>query len=737
MDQNQSRKAKRVAKATATAVASTAGGTVRLVFRILLTVLLIFLTTGMIFTCIFAVYVKTCLTSDLSITMEDYALSLSSTLLYKDSSGEYQELTTLHSEEDRIWIEADEIPEDMMHAAVAIEDRRFYRHKGVDWYRTVGAFGNMFISMRNDFGGSTITQQLIKNLTQEDDITVQRKLLEIFRALELEKNYDKDEILHWYLNVIYLGSGCYGVEAASQKYFGKSTSELTLAECASIIGITNNPSRYSPYADREANKARQETILWAMYEQGYIDHEQYTEAVAQELRFVRSVAESADQEIYSYYTETVINDVLRDLVEQRGISMQSARQLLYSGGYKVYTCLDMNIQSLVDNIYENPENLPKSWQPSAQPLQSAIVVMDPYTGEIKALSGGTGKKTANFQLNRVSSSDSRRPPGSSFKPLAVYGPAFDLGLITQYTQVDDSADIRLSGTSWYPKNAGGGNRGVTTIRQGIISSLNTVAAQVLDKLGLQTSYDYLTKRMGFELVEADLNYPSLALGQLTYGTTVRNMAQAYTALANEGTMTYGRTYTLVLDAEDQVVLDNQPRTVNVFKPNTAANITNVLEAAVSYGTGTDARLAGMPVAGKTGTTSFDYDRYFVGYTPYYLAAVWTGYDTPESMKFSGNPSAQVWKSIMGPIHQNLPAAVFPTPSVGAPTMIFGDLSKKEEEESPSPEGRPSPSPTPTPTPTPTPPPPPTPTYVSGSDLTPPPTSTPTPTEPEASAEPAA
>ncbi len=403
--------------------------------------LLIFLTTGMIFTCIFAVYVKTCLTSDLSITMEDYALSLSSTLLYKDSSGEYQELTTLHSEEDRIWIEADEIPEDMMHAAVAIEDRRFYRHKGVDWYRTVGAFGNMFISMRNDFGGSTITQQLIKNLTQEDDITVQRKLLEIFRALELEKNYDKDEILHWYLNVIYLGSGCYGVEAASQKYFGKSTSELTLAECASIIGITNNPSRYSPYADREANKARQETILWAMYEQGYIDHEQYTEAVAQELRFVRSVAESADQEIYSYYTEPVINDVLRDLVEQRGISMQSARQLLYSGGYKVYTCLDMNIQSLVDNIYENPENLPKS---GSRLLTSpvAIVVWTRTPGDQGPL-GGTGKKTANSAQPRQLSIPAVPPLSSS--PGGVR-PAFDLGLITQYTQVDDSADIRLSGT---------------------------------------------------------------------------------------------------------------------------------------------------------------------------------------------------------------------------------------------------------------------------------------------------
>ncbi len=690
------RRAGHPAKAAASAVASTAGGTVRLIFKALLTLVLIFLTTGMIFTCIFAVYVKTCLTADLNVSIEDFTLNLSSTLYYKDSSGEYRELTNLHGTEDRIWVESSEIPDNLKYAAVAIEDQRFFRHKGVDWYRTVGAFGNMFLSMRSDFGGSTITQQLIKNITHEDDITVQRKLLEIFRALELEKNYDKDEILHWYLNVIYLGSGCYGVEAASQKYFGKSVSDLSLAECASLIGITNNPSRYSPYADREANKERQELILREMYEQGYINYDEYQDAVNQELVFVRSANEATSDEIYSYYVETVINDVLSDMMEQLDISLQSARQLLYSGGYKVYTCLDMDIQNQVDTIYQNMENLPQSWRPSSQQFQSAIVIMDHHTGEIVALCGGTGEKNANFILNRV---DSKRPPGSSFKPLAVYGPAFDVGLITQYTLVNDAPDITLSGTTWYPKNAGGGNRGIITIRQGIISSLNTVAAQTLDKLSLQTSWDYLTQRMGFDLVDSDLNYAPLALGQLSEGTTVRNMAQAYTAFANEGVMTYGRTYTLVLDSNDQVVLDNQPETVNVFKPNTAANITNILEAAVSHGTGTAASLGGsMPVAGKTGTTSNDCDRYFVGYTPYYVAAVWTGYDSPEAMRFSSNPAAQIWKSIMGPIHASLEYVAFPTPSIGAPTNIFGDLTEKDEEESPSPSPSTAPSATPENTP---------------------------------------
>jgi len=684
----KNRRAKQAAQATASAVAFTAGGTVRLVMKTLLTIFLIILTTGMIFTCIFAVYVKTCLTSDLDITMEDFALNLSSKLYYEDSDGEYKELTTLYSRENRVWVEASEIPQNLKDAAVAIEDRRFYTHKGVDWYRTVGAFGNMFLSMRSDFGGSTITQQLIKNVTKEDDITVQRKLLEIFRALELEKNYDKDEILHWYLNVIYLGSGCYGVEAASQTYFGKSVTELSLAECASLIGITNNPSRYSPYADREANRERQQTILWTMYEEEFITHEEYVQAKNEELKFVRSANETTDDEVFSYYTEVVINDVLTDLMAEKDISIEAAKQLLYSGGYSVYTCLDMDIQNHVDSIYQNFENLPQSWRPSTQQFQSAIVIMDHHTGEIVALCGGTGEKDGNFILNRV---DSKRPPGSSFKPVAVYGPAFDMGLITQNTLVDDDPDIKLSGTSWYPKNSGGGNRQITTIRQGIISSLNTVAAQTLDKLTLQTSYDYLTGRMGFDLEPSDLDYAPLALGQLSYGTTVRNMAQAYTAFANEGTMTYGRTYSRVLDADGNVVLDNQPETVSVFKPNTAANITNVLQAAVSYGTGSDAYLSFMPVAGKTGTTSADWDRYFVGYTPYYVAAVWTGYDTPEPMKFTGNPAAQIWKRVMGPIHEDLPYVAFPTASQGKPTNIFGDLTEEKELQD-----NPPPSPTPTP-----------------------------------------
>ena len=275
------------------------------VLRVLGTILLIVLVTGLLFLCIFAYYVKNCLSTDLDVQLSDFTVSLSSSILYEDSDGNWQNLTNLSSTENRVWIDYADIPKDMEHAAVAIEDKRFYKHKGVDWYRTTGAFINMFLSMKNDFGGSTITQQLIKNLTKQDDITVQRKLLEIFQALEFEKSYDKEEIMEWYLNIVYFGEGCNGVYTAAETYFGKEPKDLTLAECASIIGITNNPSKYDPFISRENNKARQETILKQMYEQGYINKEQYDEAVAQELVFVRSESDDATQTIYSYYAEAV------------------------------------------------------------------------------------------------------------------------------------------------------------------------------------------------------------------------------------------------------------------------------------------------------------------------------------------------------------------------------------------------------------------------------------------------
>ena len=700
MNSRSKKRMKSAAKVAADTTAGAVGNVVRLGIKSVATVLLVFLTTGLLFTCIFAYYVKTVLSTDLDVSLEEVKLSLSSTIFYKDAAGDYQELVTLHSTENRVWVELDNIPIDMQHAAVAIEDKRFYEHKGVDWYRTVAAFGGMFMSMRNDFGGSTITQQLIKNTTHYDDITVQRKLLEIFRALEFEKTYTKDEIMEWYLNVIYFGEGCYGVGTAAQMYYGKDVWDLSLAECASIVGITNNPSLYSPYISQENNKRRQETILYEMYDQGYITYDQYIQAKNEDIYsgLQRGVDDDYEEPIYTWYVETVINDVLQDLMETKGCDLPTAKLLLYGGGYNIYSSLNMDIQNTIDVIYEDLSQIPKGYDGSGKQLQSAIVVMNPYTGEIMGLSGGVGEKTVRFGTNRATGS--KRPPGSSFKPLATYGPAMDLGLITQYTEVNDSPNIVLSGIPWwYPRNAGGGNIGPTNIRNALRLSLNTVSAQILDKLGIETSIDYLENHLGItSLVDGDHAYAPLSLGQLTEGITVREMCQAYCSFVNDGVFTYARTYTLITDANGNVVIDNQPKTIQAWKANTAWNMLDMMKNAVNAGTGTEARLGFMPVAGKTGTTSDSKDRYFVGCTPYYVAAVWTGYDMPSYMGFSGNPAVQLWKKVMGPIHENLEWKDFPTPTIGGNTGIFGDM----ETASPSPSESESPSPSPSESPSPSP-----------------------------------
>ena len=559
----------------------------------------------------------------------------------------------------------------MEKALVSIEDKRFYEHKGVDWYRTAGAFVTIFTRGESGYGGSTITQQLIKNLTGEKEVTIQRKLTEIFSALELEKKYDKQEIMEWYLNAVYFGEGCFGVQTAAQTYFGKDVSELSLAECASIVGITNLPTYYDPFYNRQNNKERQETILREMYEQGYIDYDQYRQAVDEELVFTHTPDEGYTQEIMSYYTETVIDDVTQDLMKQKGISEDTARTLLYNGGYQIYSCLDADIQASVDAVYSDLSAIPKTAY-SDQQLQSAIVIMDPFEGKVLALCGGVGEKTINLGLNRATGT--YRSPGSSIKPIASYGPAVDLGLITPDTLVSDSPNITLKGTSWYPNNDSYTNYGLITIYTALQYSLNTVAAQIVDKLpmGPQTSYDYLTTRLGVtSLVPEDCDYAPMALGELTYGLTVREMAQAYCPFVNDGIFTYSRTYSLVTDKDGNIVIDNAPSTIQAFKPNTAYTMTYMMQNGVENGTGGEAALWTMPVAGKTGSSSNYQDRWFVGCTPYYVAAVWTGYDMPERIHVSGNPAAQLWKKVMTPVHDGLPWEAFTYPYLGENTGIFG------------------------------------------------------------------
>jgi len=635
-----------------------------LALKALATVLLIILTTGVLFMCIFAFYVKNYLASDLDVDLYDFSLNLTSTIYYEnEETSSWDVLYSLHGSENRYWVEFEEIPEDMQHATVAIEDQRFYKHHGVDWYRTVAAFGNMFLEMKDTFGGSTITQQLIKNITQYDDVTVKRKLLEIFRALDFERKYSKEEIIEWYLNTSFFGEGCWGVGAAAIVYFDKDASELTLAECASIVGITNNPSLYDPYINKENNKKRQELILSQMLKQEYITLAEYEEAIAQPLVFKSGAADDdvTEGDATTWYVDALIEDVIGDLMKAKGISYETAETLLYTAGYSIYAVIDPEVQAIVDEIYSDRANLPTGYvQSETQELDSSIIIINQHTGDIVAMAGGLGIKEGSRIMNYAT--DMLRPPGSTIKPIASYGPAMEYGLIKPYTTFDDGKDVKLKGTNWYPNNDNYSFSGLVTVKSALQYSINTVAAQITDLLTPTLSYEFLTEKLGVTSLDPvqDVAYAPLALGQLTYGISPRELGAAYTALANNGIYNETRTYSHILDQKGNVVIDNQPDSNAAFSELTAYYMTDMLQNVVNSGTGYRARLSNMPVAGKTGASGNWSDRWFVGYTPYYLGVCWCGYETPEYMG-SSNPSTTMWNLVMEKVHANYGYTEFPVP----------------------------------------------------------------------------
>ena len=461
------------------------------------TILLVAVTTGAIMCCFAAVYIQNTILPQAQLDLNDFTLNENSVMYYQDDNGQYQELGQVLSDTSSQWVDFEEIPQDLKDAAVAIEDRRFYTHHGVDWWRTAQAVVSMFTG--GDIqGGSTITQQLIKNLTDENDVTVKRKVTEIFRALYADETYGKDTVLLYYLNIIPLGAGCEGVGAAAETYFGKSVSELSLAECASLIAITNNPSRYGPYslarvANSEGemwtavqwNKYRQELILHEMLDQGYITQEEHDQAVAEELQFVGVNADDTGEtsvetgEIYSWYEEAVISDVREALKEQYDYSDQVVSLMLAKGGLRIYTCIDPEVQAQAEAIYEDESNL-NYHSSSGQRLQSAITIIDNETGDIAAIVGRIGEKTINRGFNLAT--DAQRQPGSSIKPLTVYAPAVDMGLISPITVMPDYPYQVLDGSAW-PVNVDGRYRGQTTVLEAVKQSFNTVAVRVLADLG--------------------------------------------------------------------------------------------------------------------------------------------------------------------------------------------------------------------------------------------------------------
>ncbi|MDE7245933.1 MAG: transglycosylase domain-containing protein [Oscillospiraceae bacterium] len=658
-------------------------------FLTVFTVLVIGIITAALFLKIFLTYIQDDLMASKSVIVDLGAMpvNLSSTIYYKSpETGEYVEWYTLANTENRFWIDGKDIPKRFKEAFIAIEDERFLEHNGVDWKRTLAATASS-LSGQSVFGGSTITQQLIKNLTGENQVTVKRKITEICRALKLEENYSKDEILEWYMNVIFFGRKQYGIGSAAMHYFNKEVQDLSLAQICSIVAITNNPSKYDPYNYPGNNKNRQETILQKMLERGYIGEAEYRQAVQEEIVFSEHTEQQElGTEAYPYYVDAVVEDVISFFQESAGITRDQATTMLYYGGYQIYSCVDMDIQEKMDSVYQNPDNIPKTRD--GRTLESSMVVIDPYTGDIVGMEGGVGPKTVARGLNWATSKLGRRPPGSSIKPIAVYGPAMDQGLITPNTYYLDSKDIQLKGTSWYPLNYSRRNYGTVTIRYSIAQSLNTVSAQVLDKLTPQASYQFLTQTLHMNLEEADCDYAPLAAGQLTIGTTTREMASAFTIFPTGGTFRQGRTFSHIYDhTGENLVYENPPVTEQAVSDKTAYWMTDMLQDVVQSGTGTAARMGSMPVAGKTGTTTDDKDRWFVGFTPYYVGAVWTGHSKPAVVRASGNPAITVWKQVMNLIHEDLEPKKFPVPddiSLPKVTNVLPAVTKPEtpEEEIP-------------------------------------------------------
>ncbi|MDD3346863.1 transglycosylase domain-containing protein [Oscillibacter sp.] len=664
------------------------GGIAGQILFVIGTLLLIGACTAAMITGIFLKYVNTTLTPTLQVRAEEYTMKLSSVIYYQDkTSGEWMEYQNIYGVENRIWADFAQMPDALWQAAVSIEDQRFFDHHGVDWKRTAGATVKMLTGAQEMYGGSTITQQLLKNMTGDNKGTINRKVREIFRAMEFEKNYTKTEILELYLNTIALGKGCYGVQTAAEYYFGKDVSELSTAECASLIAITNNPSLYGPMSTvvvtnpetgakktaRELNKKRQEDILWKMKEQGYIKtEEEYQAAVNEELHFTdgstsaedlaaaaAAEASGGENRVNSWFVEQVFKDVTNDLADTMNISADAARTLLYNGGYHIYTTLDPEIQEIAEAVYEDRSNLDVTSR-KGQQLQSGITIVDPTNGNVVAMVGKVGPKEGNLVWNYAVG---RRQVGSSIKPLTVYAPALDAGAVTPASTFDNYPVRLLNGNPW-PKNSPNKFTGWTMLGDGVRNSINTIAVQVLEKLGVTESFAFATEKLNLSLTANDMNLSSLGLGGLTYGLNTMEMAAAYASFANEGVYNSPKMYVEVKDANGNTVLKNDGDSHAAMKETTAYLMNQMLQSVVTSGTGASAKFGGMTIAGKTGTTSDNYDRYFVGYTPYYAAAVWTGYDNNEKISYSGNPAITMWKKVMQKIHENLPDKSFSKPASG-------------------------------------------------------------------------
>ena len=670
------------------------------------------------------------------------------TFLYDDAGNQIRKLAAPDS--NRLPVTLDQIPVDLQHAVVAIEDERFYEHNGIDVKGILRA--GMKALTTGDFseGASTITQQLLKNnvftnwtseSTQLERFT--RKIQEQYLAVQVEKKTDKDTILENYLNTINLGAGSYGVQAAARQYFDKDVWDLNLSECATLAGITQNPTKFNPIINPDSNRKRRKEVLQHMLDQNYITQDQYDEALADDvysrIQAAQEKNSSTENTVYTYFEDELTDQIINDLMNIKGYTKKQATNLLYSGGLKVYTTQDSKIQNILDEEYADPSNYPDTVQyeldyaltvtdPDGNQVnyskemlqlyfqnedpdfdllfdspedgqtyvdkykasilangskvlaervnfapqpQSSMSVIDQHTGYVKALIGGRGEKTASLTLNRAT--DTTRQPGSTFKIVSTYAPALNEKGMTLATTFEDEPYEYPDGSP--VNNATRSYSGTTTIRTAIQNSINVVAVKCLEKvtpeLGLKylDNFGFTTLAHGTEAdkdangnVWSDANLAT-ALGGITRGVTNVELCASYAAIANGGNYIKPIYYTKILDHNGNVLIENTAAERSVIKESTAFLLTSAMEDVVKQGTGTACQLDNMPVAGKTGTTEAYNDLWFVGYTPYYTCAVWSGYDNNEKLPdYARNFHKALWKKVMTRIHEGLPSKEFEKPA---------------------------------------------------------------------------
>ena len=670
------------------------------------------------------------------------------TFLYDDQGNQIRKLAAPNS--NRLPVTLDQIPEDLQHAVVAIEDERFYEHNGIDVKGILRAGVKAITTGDFSEGASTITQQLLKNnvftnWTSESTWLEKftRKFQEQYLAVQVEKKTDKNTILENYLNTINLGAGAYGVQAAARQYFDKDVWDLNLSECATLAGITQNPTRFNPIVNPENNQKRRKEVLQHMLDQNYITKKQYKAALADDIYSRIQAAQeknsSTENTVYTYFEDELTDQIINDLMNIKGYTKTQATNLLYSGGLKVYTTQDSNIQTILDEEYADPSNYPDEVQyeldyaltvtdpdgnqvnyskemlqlyfqnedPSFDLLfdspeegqtyvdrykenilangskvvaervnfapqpQSSMSVIDQQTGYVKALIGGRGEKTASLTLNRAT--DTTRQPGSTFKIVSTYAPALNEKGMSLATTFEDEPYEYPDGSP--VNNATRSYNGTTTIRTAIQNSINVVAVkcleQVTPELGLQylDNFGFTTLAHGTEAdtdangnVWSDANLAT-ALGGITRGVTNIELCASYAAIANGGTYIKPIYYTKILDHNGNVLIENTSAGRSVIKESTAYLLTSAMEDVVKKGTGTACQLDNMAVAGKTGTTEAYNDLWFVGYTPYYTCAVWSGYDNNEKLPdYARNFHKTLWKKVMTRIHEGLPEKDFTKPA---------------------------------------------------------------------------